>query len=161
MDEERGQSIGIFVFLILLLVAHVACWIASVVKAAMDRKAITQMKKAAKSEPLLDGVRKKEEEEKKRQSLTINVDDSGNKFAIRETKTQSSSPASPNNPSEHHFPKCPKRHLSTGGAKRISPEELALMLDNYAPKQVPNLIDPSVIPSPTRIAAKGITTVNA
>nr|CDS27532.1 expressed conserved protein [Hymenolepis microstoma] len=160
MDEENEQSTGFFAFLGLLIGAHVVCWLASVAKAVIDRKAAKKNARAVKSEPLLDETRKKEKEEADRQALSINADDKEEKFAIRKTMSQPSSSTAPNTPNEHHFPKCPKRHLSTDGAKRISPEQLAIMLDSYGTKNAPNLIDPNVIPSPTRLPAKGISSVN-
>ncbi|VDO07618.1 unnamed protein product [Rodentolepis nana] len=161
MKEENELSTGVIVFLAILIAFHVVCWVASVVKAVIDRKASKKTARAVKSEPLLEETRKKEKEEASQQALlSINADDNGEKFAIRKAKTQPNSPTTPTPPNEHYFPKCPKRHLSTDGAKRISPEQLAIMLDNYGTKRAPNLIDPSVIPSPTRLPAKGITTVN-
>ncbi|KAM7535882.1 hypothetical protein Aperf_G00000096820 [Anoplocephala perfoliata] len=166
MSEDNEESTGAVTFLVILLVAHVICWIASVVKAVIDRKAaVAGKKEAAKSKPLLAETRQKEKEEeeeekKKKAKLTlmteVNTHDGGAKFAVQSPKPQ---PISPN---EHYFPKCPKRLLSTGGARRIGPEELATMLDNFdaahkKPKSLQINEPPSPIPSPTRLPAKGIT----
>ncbi|VDK34123.1 unnamed protein product [Taenia asiatica] len=167
MDEDTEQSVGIFVFLIIILVAHVACWIASAVKVVIDRKSLRRKMKAPKEGSLLAETRQKELEDERRQSSSelTNVENGGPKVAISTSQsnpTQKPQPTSPTDRStaEHYFPKCPKRLLSTGGAKRISPEELAIMLDSYAVQPPTTQQVGSVARSPTSPAAKEMSMSN-
>ncbi|VDD74863.1 unnamed protein product [Mesocestoides corti] len=100
---------------------------------ARDRRALRRQFKAAKFKATLsEGSRIELDEESK----ALIARDNGAKFAIAKPQpqdgesNQQSLPTSNPTP-EHHFPRCPKRLLSAGSAKRISPEELAIMLDSY------------------------------
>ncbi|VDM17531.1 unnamed protein product [Hydatigera taeniaeformis] len=160
MDEESKQSVGIFVFLIFVLVGHVACWIASAVKAVIDRKARRRKAKASKDGALLAEARPKELEDEEEQSNVepTKVGNGGPKFAISRPQLNSTSTGRANG--EHHFPKCPKRLLSAGNAKRVSPEELAIMLDSYAIQKPEVQQVDSAARSPARPTAKGMPTSN-
>ncbi|KAH9284751.1 hypothetical protein ECG_02819 [Echinococcus granulosus] len=167
MGEDTEQSVGIFVFLIIILVAHVACWIASVVKAVIDRKSFRRKTKLSKEKALLAETRQNELEDARRQrnSEPASVENGGPKFAITRSQQNSSQNLHPVSPTgrftgEHYFPKCPKRLLSTGGAKRISPEELAIMLDSYAVQPPKTQQADSVARSPTHPATKETSTSN-
>ncbi len=126
-----------------------------------DRRALKQKAKRFKEEKLLDETRQKdqEEERRRREMDALAADNDGAKFAISrpeplrietaQNQAVSASPTGPtsadfqaanpfNKPAEHHFPRSPKRNtLSAGPAKRISPEELNIMLDSYAVESRP------------------------
>ncbi|CDI98564.1 expressed conserved protein [Echinococcus multilocularis] len=167
MGEDTEQSVGIFVFLIIILVAHVACWIASVIKAVIDRKSLRRKAKLSKEKALLAETRQNELEDVRRQrkSEPASVENGGPKFAITRSQQNSSQnlrsvSSTGRSTGEHYFPKCPKRLLSTGGAKRISPEELAIMLDSYAVQPPKTQQADSVARSPTHPATKETSTSN-
>lgn len=115
-----------------------------------DKKSRQIKLRASKEEALLEETRRKEKEDERKQLEleATNGECYGAKFAIASqssiNQSPNSQPASPAGRAngEHYFPKCPKRLLSTGGAKRVTPEELAIMLDSYAvpsPKTSPQL----------------------
>lgn len=124
-----------------------------------DRKSLRRKMKATKEGSLLAETRRKElEDEKKQSSLELtNVENGGPKFAISRSQLTSSTGRSAG---EHYFPKCPKQLLSTGGAKRISPEELAIMLDSYAVQPPTTQQAGSVTLSSTPPATKAMSMSN-
>nr|VZI31515.1 unnamed protein product [Spirometra erinaceieuropaei] len=131
-EQESWESIGAFIALAVLLLIHVICWIISIVKAIRDRKIVKKRQEdSIVKQKLLSPDSEHQESEKDKSEC------SGVKFALSHSDDGGAAPPAAANapraePVKHHFARSPQRILSAGNAKRVTAEELAIMLDSYS-----------------------------
>ncbi|BHF73938.1 hypothetical protein SprV_0401702200 [Sparganum proliferum] len=159
-EQESWESLGAFIALAVLLLIHVICWIISIVKAIRDRKIVKKRREdSVVKQKLLSADSEHQESEKDKSEC------SGVKFALSHSDDGGAAPAAISppraEPVKHHFARSPQRILSAGNAKRVTAEELAIMLDSYSVPSTTSAItvatttisrpppSPRPIPSPT------------
>uniref|UniRef100_A0A0X3NSL4 Transmembrane protein n=2 Tax=Schistocephalus solidus TaxID=70667 RepID=A0A0X3NSL4_SCHSO len=130
-ESDSGETLGAYIALAVLFLIHLICWIVSIVKAIRDRKLANSHMEDTKARQGLVSVGSEHLDSEKDKSEAPGV-----KFALTHSdQAGAGSPAANRQRSEpvkHHFARSLQRVLSTGNAKRVTAEELAIMLDSYS-----------------------------